>query len=251
VRIEVSSHVDFNPGNGSPSRRWEPMPSEDGAVVADLGEDVDPVIGVRAAGPGVFPLPLLVRVVPPVPDLPVLDVQGTGDPAYRGPDVALVSRALREQAASVVDLRTAQLRVIWSGAPWKQRRLALVLVTRGDGRRFQALIGQQGDSGFPAGMRALAADAPDRLPWLLEPFSPQDPTLLLLPSGDGSVIYRRDGQPVRTLQIGTDGVVGLVEPGPSPPSASGADVTVTDTAGRILLRTTLPQPGFDDPIALR
>lgn len=249
--VEISQRVEFDPRTGAPSRRWLPMGDDNGAVVTDLGSDVDPVIGVRASGPGVFPLPLLVRVVPPVPDLPVIEVEGTDDPAYAGPEEALMSRALREQAGAVADLRTSAVRVLWSGAPWKQRRLALMLVTRTDGRRFQALVGQQGTSAFPAGLRALSDGAPDRLPWLLEPFSPQDPTLLLVPTGDGTVIYRRERQPVRTLQIGEDGVVGLVEPGPSPPSASGADVTITDTAGRILLRTTLPEPGFDDPIALR
>lgn len=249
--VEISPRVEFDPRSGAPSRSWQPMGDDDGAVVADLGADVDPVIGVRASGPGVFPLPMLVRVVPPVPDRPVIAVEGTDDPAYGGPEEALMSRALREQAGAVADLRTATVKVLWSGAPWKQRRLALLLVTRSDGRRFQALVGQQGTSAFPAGLRALSEGAPDRLPWLLEPFSHQDPTLLLVPTGDGSLIYRRHGQPARTLQIGEDGVVGLVEPGPSPPSASGADVTVTDPAGRILLRTTLPEPGFDDPIALR
>lgn len=249
--VEISPRVEFDPRSGAPSRSWQPMGDDDGAVVADLGTDVDPVIGVRASGPGVFPLPMLVRVVPPVPDRPVIAVEGTDDPAYGGPEEALMSRALREQAGAVADLRSATVKVLWSGAPWKQRRLALLLVTRSDGRRFQALVGQQGPSTFPAGLRALSEGAPDRLPWLLEPFSHQDPTLLLVPTGDGTLIYRRHGQPVRTLQIGEDGVVGLVEPGPSPPSASGADVTVTDPAGRILLRTTLPEPGFDDPIALR
>jgi hypothetical protein len=251
VRIEISRRVDFDAGSGAPRRRWEPITTEDGAVVTDLGPDVDPIIGVRAEGPGVFTLPLVVRAVPPVPDEPEVAVAGLDDSGYAGPDRSLVSRALREQAGAVVDLRTASARVLWSGAPWKQRRLALVLLTRVDGRRFQALIGQQDGAAFPAGVRALPDSAPDRLPWLLEPFSPQDPTLLLLPTGDGSIIYRRAGQPVRTYQIGPDGVVGLVAPGPSAPSARGADVTVTDTEGRILLRTVLPPVGYDDPLALR
>ncbi len=250
VRIEISRRVEFDPGTGAPRRRWEPITADDGAVVADLGADVDPIIGVRAEGPGVFALPMLLRVWPPVPDEPDVAVEGMGERGYGGPEPSLVSQALRDQAGAVVDLRTASARVLWSGAPWKQRRLALVLLTRADGRRFQALIGQQDDSAFPAGVRALPEGAPDRLPWLLEPFSPQDPTLLLLPTGDGSVIYRRAGQPVRTYQIGPDGVVGLVAPGPSAPTARGADVTVTDTAGRILLRTTLPPVGYDDPLAL-
>jgi hypothetical protein len=246
VRIDISLRVDFDPATGVARRRWEPAAVADGAVVADLGRQTDPIIGVRARGPGVFALPMLVRVRPRQPDLPVVAVEGIEEPGYRGPDPLLVPGALREQAGVVVDLQAASARLLWSGAPWKQRRMALVLLTRADGRRFQALIGQQDGSAFPAGVRALADGEADRLPWLLEPFSPQDPTLLILPTGDGSLIYRGAGQPVRTWTIGTDGVVGLVAPGPSPPSAVGADVTVTDTAGRILLRTTLRRPGFDD-----
>lgn len=246
VRVDISKRVDFDAATGVARRRWERAAVAGGVVVADLGPRTDPIIGVRARGPGVFAQPMLVPVRPQRPDLPVVAVEGVEEPDYRGPDPKLVPGALREQAGVVVDLQTASARVLWSGAPWKQRRMALVLLIRADGRRFQALIGQQGDSAFPAGVRALADGEPDRLPWLLEPFSPQDPTLLLVPTGDGSLIYRSPGQPVRTWNIGTDGVVGLVAPGPSPPSAVGADVTVTDTAGRILLRTTLRRPGFDD-----
>ena len=251
VHIEISQRVDFDAATGTPRRRWEQAAVADGAVVADLGARTDPIIGVRARGPGVFALPMLVRVMPLDPDRPVVPVAGLDDPGYAGPEPRLVPGALREQASVVVDLQSASARVLWTGAPWKQRRLALVLLTRPDGRRFQALIGQQRDSAFPAGVRALADGEPDRLPWLLEPFSPQDPTLLLVPTGDGSLIYRSAGQPVRTWQIGADGVVGLVAPGPSPPSAVGADVTVTDPAGRILLRTILRRSGLDDPLALR
>ena len=251
VRFEVSARVDFSSSDGTPERRWTPVRAVDGVAVADLGADTDPIITLRATGPGVFALPLLVRVLPSTPDQPeVLTIAGASAPGYSGPDVMALARGLRAQAGSVVDLAEADLEVLWSGAPSRQRRFALVLLTRPDGRRFQALVGQQRGAEFPAGVRALADGAPDRLPWLLEPFSPQDPTLLLCPTGDGSVIYRRPGRPTRTLQIGPDGVVSLVDPGPSPPGVGGAEVTVLDTAGRILIRTRLPQPGFDDPLAL-
>jgi hypothetical protein len=175
-------------------------------------------------------------------------VTGLGEGDYLGPAAPQASRALREGVGALVDLDTADLRLLWSGTPWS-RRLALVLVTRDDGQRFQALVGQQGDLGFPAGVRALPHDADVRLPWLLEPFSPSDPTLLLCPTGSGSLEYRRAGRPVRVLPV-RDGVAALVPPGPSPPSASGAEVTLRDPAGRLVLRTTLPEPGFDDPLGL-
>jgi hypothetical protein len=248
VRFEVSVRVEFDSA-GRPGRSWTPLIAEDGLAVADLGPDADPIVTVRADGPGVFSLPLLVRVVPAVAAAPVVMVDGVGAPGYRGPDPLAVSRALRAGVGALADLGAADLRVLWSGAPWKQRRLALVLVTRADGQRFQALVGQQGEVDFPAGVRALPPDADERLPWLLEPFSPSDPTLLLCPTGPGTVEYRRPGQPVRVLPV-RDGVAALVPPAPSPPSASGADVTLRDPRGRELLRTTLPPPGFDDPLAL-
>ncbi len=250
VSFEVSAQVRFDPADGRASRQWTPAPAGNGVFVADLGSDTDPIVVVRAAGPGVFVQPLLVRVEPPVPSRSPLALAGIDDPAYAGPDEQHVTRALRAQAGAVIDLASARLSVLWSGAPWKQRPLALVLIARPDGRRFQALVGQQGKTEFPAGVRALPAGASDRLPWLLEPFSPADPTLLLFPTGDGTLLYRRAGQATQTLQIGTDGVVGLVAPGPSAPSASGARITVLDPGGRLVLRTTLPPAGFGDLLAL-
>ena len=251
VRFELSGHVDFSPHDGWPTRRWVPVTAENGVVVSDLGPDADPIVAVRARGPGVFPLPLVVRVVEP--DLAassVVVVGGVSEPGYRGPIPEQLSRALRAQAGTVIDLATARIRVLWSGVPWRDRKLALLLLTRSDGHRFQALVGQQGDSAFPAGVRALPDDAPDRLPWLMEPFSPDDPTFLLCPTGGGTLIYRREGQPTQTLPIGPDGVVALVAPAPSPPSPGGAEVTLVDEQGRILIRTLLPPRGFADPLAL-
>ena len=255
VSFELSPAVRFDE-NGAPKRIWTPVYSEDGVVVVDLGSNVDPVVTVRASGPGVFPVPELVRVAgvagsSPVPPQPVLQVQGVDAPGYHGPDPELLVAGLRESAvASVAELGTARLRVLWSGAPWKQRRLALVLVTRPDGTRLQVLIGQQGDTEFPAGVRALPVGAPDVTPWLLEPFTPQDPTFVLCPTGAGTLVYRRDGQPVQRLRVRPSGAVVVVLPGPGAPSAGGAVVTLLDRAGRKVLRTTLPEPGFDDPLAL-
>lgn len=251
VRFQLSPGVQFRRSDGVSVRRWVPVRAEDGIVVADLGTQVDPVISVRAEGPGVFLLPLVVGVSPQVWSRPgLLRVTGTDDPGYAGPDPVRLSEALRHQAGLVADLDESRLRVLWSGAPWQRNRLALVLITRPDGQRLQALVGQQGRSAFPAGVRALASGAPSRLPWLLEPFSAQDPTLLLLPTGAGTVAYRPVGGPARVFEVGRDGVLPLAEPAPSPPRANGAEVTVRDPSGRVLLTTTLPVPGFDDPLAL-
>jgi hypothetical protein len=139
--------------------------------------------------------------------------------------------------------------VLWSGAPWKQRRLALVLVERPDGVRLQALVGEQDGHAFGAGVRALPVGDPDAAPWLLEPFTAQDPTFVLVPTGPGTLVYQRPGRQTR-LPIGPDGVAPIVEPGPNPPTARGAVVTVLDPAGDELMTTTLPSGPLDDPLAL-
>ena len=251
VRFELSARVEFSPRDGSARRQWGAVSAEDGLVVADLGPDVDPVVTVRATGPGVFLLPLVVPVSPQVWSSPrALSVAGADAPSYGGPDPDALVDALRQQAGLVADLNESRLEVLWSGSPWRRNRLALVLVTRPDGRRLQALVGQQRDTAFPAGVRALADGDPRALPWLLEPFSAQDPTLLLCPTGDGTALYRPVGERARTLEVGPDGVLALAEPSASPPSASGAEVTLLDRQGRVRLTTTLPGPGFDDPLAL-
>ena len=249
VSFEVSAGVAFA-SDGSPERRWSATSAPNGVSVVDLGRAADPIVAVRALGPGVFSLPLIVRVTRQEATRPVLRVAGVAERGYGGPDAANVSRALRAGAGAVADLDEARLEVIWSGSPNGSVRLALVLVTRADGQRFQALVGQQGEYEFPAGVRALPDGASDLLPWLLLPFSPDDPTLLLCPTGPGSLVYRRQGQQDRVLPITPEGVAALVEPGPSPPSASGAVVTLLDLDGAVVLRTTLPDAGFDDPLDL-
>lgn len=249
ARFGVSPRVEFT-SDGSPRRAWSLHYAEDGVVVADLGRDADPMVAVRAQGPGVFSVPLLVRVVTGTRGSQVLTVRGTDAATYRGPDPAQLSRALRAGLGSVVHLEAVPRTVIWSGVPWKERRLALVLVTRPDGRRFQALVGQQGSQAFTAGVRALPTGAEPTVPWLLEPFSTQDPTLLLCPTGPGSLLYERDGQADLRIPVKDDGVAALVAPGPTAPSAGGARVTLRDPSGRLLLSTVLPEPGFDDPLAL-
>jgi len=249
VRFEVSGRVAFG-SDGSAQRLWTPVYAGDGVVVEDLGRHADPIVTVRAVGPGVFSLPLVTRVVEKVPAVDVLPVAGVGAAGYRGPDAVHLSRGLRAGAGAVADLDAARLEVLWSGELFRSRQLALVLVTRADGQRLQALVGQQGDFEFPAGVRALPRGASDWLPWLLEPSSPDNPTLLLCPTGPGTLVYSRDGRPDKVLPVSAGGVAALVEPGGLPPSASGAVVTLLDLDGGEILRTTLPEPGFDDPLAL-
>lgn len=248
VRFQVSARVEFDPA-GRPSRTWRQVLSEDGSAVVDLGLHTDPSVAVRARGPDVLPSPGLVPVLAGrwVPQ--VVRVAGVGDPAYAGPATPLLVDGLRRSLGGLVDLSTVTPRVLWSGAPWRQRRLALVLVTRPDGVRLQTLVGAEEGAAFGVGVRALPRDAADGVPWLLEPFGDEDPTLLLCPPGAGTLLYRRSGRETR-LPIPPSGAVEVVGPGEAAPSARGARVTLLDDAGREVLRTTLPAAGPSDPLAL-
>jgi len=168
VRFEVSPQVTFG-YDGAAGRIWTPRYAEDGVLVTDLGGEVDPVVTVRATGPGVTPAAQVVRVVRATgrAGQRPLRIQGVNAPTYRGPDPDRLVRGLQQEAGAVADLGSSNLRVLWSGALWKQRRLALVLITRWDGMRLQALVGQQGTSEFPFGVRALPHGGPALLPWLL------------------------------------------------------------------------------------
>jgi hypothetical protein len=236
--------------DGTAGRFWSPSYAEDGVVVLDLGREVDPIITLRARGAGFSSVPLVTRVSRPAPASDLLQVDGIVTSTYRGPDTPHLSNALRAGAGTVADLDRSRLELLWSATLPRARKLALVLVTRPDGQRFQALVGQQGESEFQAGVRPLPRDASERLPWLFTPPTPEDSTLLLCPTGPGSVVYRRAGEPDHVLPIDASGVASLIVPGSRPPSASGARVVLRDPDGRVLLRTTLPEPGFDDPLAL-
>lgn len=250
VRFDLSPSVQFA-DDGAPRRIWTSVYTEDGVVVSDLGTEVDPVVTVRAIGPGVSPVAEVVRVAAGSGETArrVLSIRGARAPSYGGPDPELLARGLRQAAGTLADLSVARLRVLWSGAPWRQRRLALVLVTRADGVRLQAVVGQQGSSEFPVGVRALPERAPDELPWLLEPFSPADPTFLLCPTGAGTLVYGRPGRADRRLTVPRSGAVALIEPAPVPPTTSGARVTLLDPRGHQLLTTVLPGR-LADPLAL-
>ena len=248
VRFDLSEGVTYA-ADGTGRRTWRPFSAEDGLLETSLAY-TDPVVAVRARGIGAFPVPFVVRVATGRRPAAVVQVEGADRPGYLGPDPAQLSTALHAGAGAVVDLDEATARVIWSGIPWKHRRLALLLVTREDGRRFQVLVGQDDERPFALGARALAVGADPLTPWLLEPFSSVDPTLLLCPTGQGTLVYRRPGRADRILPINAAGVAPLVEPGPIAPTTSGARVTVLDPSGRALLSTTLPETGFDDPLAL-
>ena len=248
ARFEVSGRVEHD-GGGVPGRQWVTVSSGEGSALVDLGTDTDPVVAVRATAVGVLATPALARVAGTGETGPVR-VDGVGAAGYLGPRPALLVLGLRQSLGGLVDLTEVRPRVLWSGAPWGGRRLALVLVTRPDGVRLQTVVGEQAGDAFGAGVRALPADDPDGVPWLLEPFTAQDPTFLLCPTGAGTLVYRRPGREVR-LTVRESGAVAVVDPGPLAPSARGAGITLLAPGGRPLLSTTLATAGGEDPLALR
>jgi hypothetical protein len=250
VRLEMSGEVVFG-GDGLPTRRWQRLGAPDGVVVTSLGRRTDPSIAVRSLGPATFATPVLIPVAGREVAAPsnVL-VDGTDGPSYLGPEPSQLAQGLVQDTRELLDLGDTVQRVIWSGSPTIQRRFALVLITRVDGLRFQALVGQQNGDWFPAGLRALAADAPDELPWLLEPFSANDPTQLLCPTGPGHLDYRKSGLPLSHVPIDEQGVATLLEPNNSSVRTAGARVTMFDSRGKGLFSTVIPNSGFDDPLAL-
>jgi hypothetical protein len=242
LRVQVSPRVDFD-RQGWPSRLWQTAASDDGAAIADLGPHADPWVAVRSLANATFMTPVLIPVTGrPGTRAEAVRVDGLASAGYHGPRPASVRQALSAVTETLLDLGTTTQRVVWSGVPWAQRPFALVLITRPDGVRIEALIGEQGAGWFPAGIRALARDEPDGLPWVLEPFSAQDPTLLLCPTGGGHLVYRHNGRTVR-LRVRDDGVVSLVDPGPSAPSTGGARITLFGPTGERLLTTVLPKTG--------
>lgn len=249
VRFQASPVVAFDGRTGEPSRRWRTFRCAGGVSVARLGPVADPSVAVRAFAPGVTSSPRLVPVHDGLRAPTVVDVDGVGAADYAGPRTPLLVDALQSSLSALVDFQDSTLRVLWSGTPWKQRRLALVLVDRPDGVRLQALVGEQDGHAFGAGVRALPVRDPDAAPWLLEPFTAQDPTFVLVPTGAGTLVYQRPGREAR-LPIGPDGAVPIVEPGPQAPTARGARVTVLDPAGTELMTTVLPAGPLDDPLAL-
>jgi hypothetical protein len=242
LRVQVSPRVDFD-HEGWPSRRWQTAASDDGVAIVNLGTRTDPWVAVRSLANATFLTPVLMPVTGRSATYPrAVRVDGLASADYQGPRPAALRQALSAVTETLLDLGATTQRVVWSGVPWAQRHFALVLITREDGVRIEVLIGEQRSAWFPAGLRALARDEPEELPWVLEPFSSQDPTLLLCPTGGGRLVYRHNGHTAR-LSVRDDGVVSLVDPGPSAPSTGGARITLFDPAGKQLLTTVLPKAG--------
>lgn len=245
VRFELSSKVLFDDG-ATRRRAWTHAASRTGVAIVDLGTDPDPVIAVRASGAGVFAVEPGVPVARPTAAAARVTVAGAHARTYAGPPPNLLVDGLSGAVGDLVFLEEARSRVLWSGMPWQHQRLALVLVTRPDGLRLQALVGETSGTVVLMGRRVLPADEPNLAPWLLETGSPREPTVLLCPTGRGTLVFRRPGQPNQRLPVPASGAVVLVQPAPDKPRVRDAEVTLLDRRGRTLLTTALPPVGHED-----
>ena len=160
VRLQLSPRVEFS-DLGTPSRAWQTESADRGVVIADLGPRSDPSVAVRSLSLSTFLTPVLIPVagLARTPADRVV-VEGLDDRGYRGPRPDELRKGLLAETRALFDLGLTTQRVIWSGVPWGSRHFALVLITRADGTRFQALVGEQGGDWFPAGMRALGSARP-------------------------------------------------------------------------------------------
>ena len=155
VKFEVSSRVRFG-SDGAAQRLWSPLYAEDGVVVSDLGQRVDPVVTVRVAGAGLHVGPARHAGRDPGAGATTAERDRHRHrhlPRARHPlPVARAAGRVRDRSPTWTPRSSS-----CSGAPPcpGPRKLALVLVTRDDGQRFQALVGQQGDAEFQAGVRPL------------------------------------------------------------------------------------------------
>ena len=216
--------------------------------------EVDPVVTVRAIGPGVTPAAQVVRVVS------ATGRAGQRPLRIRGVDAPDVPRARPGPAGARAPAggrgawptsASSQLRVLWSGALWKQRRLALVLVTRPDGVRLQALVGQQGELRVPvrrAGAAPRRAGRSCRGCWSRS----RRRSRRCCSARPARARWSTAGPASRTApcRCPRPGSRGCSSRAPTRRPPRGARVTLLDPQGQQLLSTVLPATGFDDPLAL-
>ena len=254
---QVSTAIDYSE-DGDISRSWEPVHSRDGSAVVELGRDTDPLVVARTTYDDTID-PLLMSVdgdlTPRSREAVAAQVRVAGlDGAYRGPARRELRRAVVDGAWALLDPRSADIRVLWSGRMGAHRRGALLLVRRSDGPTFQLFVFQEADGrAFPQGMRHLPWAGADTVPWILQTGQPETPLTLVNPTGAGTaVIEPPGGQAARRVPIGRDGTANLGDDQAiDAHELSGSVITVLSPKGREVATTTWSEAGYDfDPFAL-
>ena len=235
--VEVSPNVRFG-GDGAAYRRWWGTESAEGWSVTDLGIRPDLAVGIRLEVEGYGARTGVAWLDGEPGRTPVL-LRGDGAATYAGPRPRLLAQGVRLQTQAIMGTNVVRGKVIWSGPVHADDPAAVVLVTRPDTVRLQTFVSQERGSSVMHGTRAVPSDEPDESPWLLEPRSRREPTLLICPSRPASVSYRPRRGPARTLSVPASGVAVLEPPGAGRHRARGATVTLRNEEGLAVLTSVL------------
>jgi hypothetical protein len=258
AQVFVSSAVDYHP-NGGISRSWHETALRDGALVQDLGRHVDPVILVRPQKSGSRITQAVVKVQgrQAVPGIDEVRIAGLSSPTYAGPDPGLLVDLLAQSMSTVLELRDADSKVLWSGETTGgfrdsgerlTGRAALVLVRRHDGPTFQAFIYSDPARAFSSfDANAVRWSVADRLPYAFSTFAPEAPLLLVNPGGPGSATIRPKVGWTLHVRIHRNGVALLDHDAAMDRPVAGARVVVRDPSGRTVLRSRMANSAIVDP----
>ena len=251
---QVSTAIGYE-RDGSARRAWRFVSGRDGSATVDIGMDADQLVVARTRHESVSS-PLLMTVGGEMTDRQrdrmAADVAISGlGAAYRGPEQVALREAVVNGSWPLLDPRRTRIRVIWSGELDGSHRGALLLLRRPDGPVFQLFVSEGGDGVFPQGLRHVAWDQADVLPWVLQSGQPGRLLLRLInPSGAGEVVITPEGAESRRFEIGADGLVDLGGgQGVTARTIAGAVVTISSPSGRVVVRTTLSGQD-DDPLVV-
>jgi hypothetical protein len=259
AQVFVSSVVHYHP-SGEISRTWHHAALREGALVKDLGRQVDPVILVRPKKFWSRTTQAVVKVQgrPEAPGADEFRVAGVSSRSYAGPDPGLLVDSLAQSMSMILDLRDADSTVLWSGeitgglgnaGEWLIGRAALVLVRRHDGPTFQAFIYSEPARSLTSfDSNAVRWSVADRLPYAFSTYEPEAPLLLVNPGGPGSATLRPEVGWTLHVRIHRNGVALLDHDAALDRPVAGARVVVRDPSGRTVLRSRMANSAMADPL---
>lgn len=257
LEAEISAFIDYR-ADGSATRTWQRVEGPDGVAVVDLGTRVDPAVAVRQGANRPSHVPVLVDVsLPHEPAghvvVPHVDaVGGLRGRGYAGPGPTTVTSAVAQAVNALVDVTTADLRVLWSGRV-DVRRGVLVRVRRAEGAAFHVFVTADEESQEPqmTDVRRVPWRDADVMPWVFypDPGDPEQTVRVINPSGAGTVTVdlddaRRLSAPTASSGIGTLGQHLSVS------DLAGATIRVLSPEGRHVMRGSLPKISEQDVFVL-
>ena len=246
LEAQVSARIDNHP-DGSATRRWLDVRGQDGSVVVNVGTRTDPVVFARIRGSVEVPVMIEVEGT----DASVPAIAGVASARYDGPELGVLAAQVADACRPVLDVGTADIRVIWSGPLGDDVRAALLRIRRSDGPAYQLLVGQGGTGEtFVHGPLQVPWSDADVLPWLFEEGDPSRPMVLINPTGAGTASISYPDEPPRVVTLDARGTGPLGVGGPSPPNLYRALVEVRTPAGRVVVKNQLRAVSGEDPWVL-